>query len=153
MFRRILVPIDGSDIARRGLQAGIRLAQQGRGRIRLLHVVELGPMIATPEAGAYVSDMFEVMREEGKKLLAKAHAEAAKSGVQAEAVLVDNPYRVADAITREAKKWRADLIVLGTHGRRGVKRLILGSDAEQVVRLAPVPVLLIRAGTRKAGRR
>jgi nucleotide-binding universal stress UspA family protein len=51
----------------------------------------------------------------------------------------------ADVIVREAKKQRADLIVLGTHGRRGMRRLVLGSDAEQVVRMSPVPVLLVRA--------
>ena len=51
----------------------------------------------------------------------------------------------ADLIVRQAKRWRADLIVLGTHGRRGLRRLVLGSDAEQIVRTSPVPVLLVRA--------
>ena len=53
--------------------------------------------------------------------------------------------RVADEVLSEAKKWRADLIVMGTHGRRGLRRLVLGSDAEQIVRLANVPVLLVHA--------
>jgi nucleotide-binding universal stress UspA family protein len=51
--------------------------------------------------------------------------------------------RVADEVLREAKRWEADLIVMGTHGRRGVQRLVLGSDAEQVVRQAEIPVLLV----------
>jgi len=54
-------------------------------------------------------------------------------------------YGVADVILKQAKKTRADLIVMGTHGRRGVARLVMGSDAEGVVRGAPVPVLLVRS--------
>jgi nucleotide-binding universal stress UspA family protein len=56
---------------------------------------------------------------------------------------------VADVIVENAKKWRADLIVMGTHGRRGITRVVMGSDAEGVVRNTPVPVLLIRAQARK----
>ncbi|MCG3189203.1 MAG: hypothetical protein LKCHEGNO_01489 [Burkholderiaceae bacterium] len=52
--------------------------------------------------------------------------------------------RVCDVVVQEALEWKADLIVIGTHGRRGASRLLLGSDAEQVLRLAPVPVLLVR---------
>ncbi len=55
---------------------------------------------------------------------------------------------VADVIVREARKWKADLIVIGTHGQRGMRRVVMGSDAEQVVRNAPAPVLLIRAAAR-----
>ena len=55
---------------------------------------------------------------------------------------------MADVIVREAQKWKADLIVIGTHGRRGLRRVVMGSDAEQVVRNAPAPVLLIRAAAR-----
>ena len=51
----------------------------------------------------------------------------------------------ADLIVRQAKKWHADLIVIGTHGRRGVRRIVMGSDAEQIVRTSPVPVMLVRS--------
>ena len=54
------------------------------------------------------------------------------------------PGRVCDVVVEQAKEFGADLIVLGTHGRRGVSRLLVGSDAEQIVRVAPVPVLLVR---------
>jgi nucleotide-binding universal stress UspA family protein len=54
---------------------------------------------------------------------------------------------VADIVTRQARRWKADLIVMGTHGRRGVNRMIMGSDAELVVRNAPMPVLLVRSGS------
>jgi nucleotide-binding universal stress UspA family protein len=76
--------------------------------------------------------------------------------VQARTVLVETlAGPAADAIVAEAKKWKADLIVMGTHGRRGVRRLVMGSDAEQVLRETPVPVLLVRARaarSRRSGR-
>ena len=77
---------------------------------------------------------------------AKAAADAAKQGLKPTTVMretIGGP--AADVIVREARKQRADLIVMGTHGRRGVRRMVLGSDAEQVVRASPVPVLLVRA--------
>jgi nucleotide-binding universal stress UspA family protein len=61
--------------------------------------------------------------------------------------------RAADFIVEQANKWRADLIVLGTHGRRGVKRLVMGSDAEQVIRTARVPVLLVKSKSTSRRRR
>ena len=61
--------------------------------------------------------------------------------------------RVADRITADAKRWRADLIVIGTHGRRGMQRLLMGSDAEMVVRNTTVPVLLVHGPQPKTGKR
>ena len=97
-------------------------------------------------AGAPGADLVPAMREGGKRVLAKAEGVARKQKVKAKAILremLSGP--AAYPIVREAKKVGADLIVLGTHGRRGVRRLVLGSDAEQVVRTASVPVLLVRA--------
>ena len=82
----------------------------------------------------------------GKKIIEKAEALARRNGVTPESVIIESfGGRAADFIVAQANKWRADLIVLGTHGRRGVKRLVMGSDAEQVVRTTPVPVLLVRS--------
>jgi nucleotide-binding universal stress UspA family protein len=147
MFKRILVPIDGSETAKRGLSTAVRLAKEAGGRIRLVHVVEVGPLMLVPEAGVYTAGVFEAMSDSGRKLLARAEAEVAKKGCKVDTVLVENRVgQVADAIVEQAGTWRADVIALGTHGRRGVGRLMMGSDAEQVVRLATVPVLLINAG-------
>ena len=80
-------------------------------------------------------------------MLQKAQKVAAAQGVRVESDLRESAgVRVADIITGRAKRWRADLIVMGTHGRRGVNRMLLGSDAELVVRNASAPVLLVRAG-------
>lgn len=122
-YKRILVAVDGSDASARGLREAIRLAKAERAELCVFNVVDEFYAFATPEATAE------------------------KQGVKAKAVMretVGGP--AADAIVREAKKLRADLIVLGTHGRRGVRRMVLGGDAEQVVRTASVPVLLVRAG-------
>ena len=86
----------------------------------------------------------------GKAILARAAAEAKTRGVKAKTVLAENiAGRVADVIVRQAKKARADLIVIGTHGRRGLTRMVMGSDAELVVRYAPAPVLLVRGKGRR----
>jgi nucleotide-binding universal stress UspA family protein len=90
------------------------------------------------------------LRKGGTAILARAAAEAKKRGVNAKTVLAENiAGRVADVIVRAAKKQRADLLVLGTHGRRGLTRMVMGSDAELVVRYAPVPVLLVRGKGRR----
>jgi nucleotide-binding universal stress UspA family protein len=86
--------------------------------------------------------------EAGKRILAEAAATAGKAGLPADTRLVEIETlqgRVADVIVQEARAWQAALIVVGTHGRRGLSHLFLGSVAEGVVRIAPVPVLLIRA--------
>jgi len=99
---------------------------------------------------AYDPGIVDALRAAGKKILARAAAEAKKRGVKAKTVLAENlAGRVADVIVREAKKQRSDLLVLGTHGRRGLTRMVMGSDAELVVRYAPAPVLLVRGQGRR----
>ena len=120
----------------------------------LLHVVEEYAAFAAPEAGVSVAPILDAMKAGGRKTLARIERSARTAGARPEKALVEDfGGRVADAIVSHAKRWRADLIVMGTHGRRGVKRLLLGSDADLVVRYSPVPVLLIPAAGRGKGRR
>jgi nucleotide-binding universal stress UspA family protein len=149
MYKRILVPVDGSATSKRGLAEAIKLARSGGARLRLLHVVDEVALIAGLPDAVYTQELFDTVRGSGKRVLARALAQAKTRGVRADSRLVENfSRRVADVIVREARKWRADLLVLGTHGRRGVTRMVMGSDAELVVRHAPAPVLLVRAGGR-----
>lgn len=156
MFRRILVPVDGSPCANRGLRAVIELAREQQASVILLHVVDqtvlaqsLGAVDYVPEGG--VESLVAALRETGKKILARAQATLANAGVDATLVLRETMGQpVADAIVAQARKSRADVIVLGTHGRRGLARIVMGSDAEGVVRASPVPVLLVRAPARGA---
>lgn len=142
MFKRILVPVDGSTTSLNGLKEAIRLAKSTGGRLRILHVVDGLAFIA--DHGGYVSDT-EVFRRSGEKMLAKIMPRVQQQ-VRADSVIVENiSGRAADTIIDMAKEWRADVIIMGTHGRRGVNRLVFGSDAELVIRTAPVPVMLVRS--------
>jgi nucleotide-binding universal stress UspA family protein len=144
-YRRILVAVDGSPTATEGLREAIRLAKAERAELCILHVVnEAVPY--TPLAGAPPINLIALLLASGRSVLNKALAQARKRGVEAKTLLVESAERdAAGPIVAQARRQRADLIVLGTHGRRGMLRLVLGSDAEQVVRTAPVPVLLVRA--------
>jgi len=150
MYKRILVAVDGSGTANRGLKEALRLAKAHQARICLLHVVEEFFITQAGEAAMYAEQMFKTLRAEGRRILSRAQALARRQGLRARPVLVESVTQpVANIIIREARKWNADLIVLGTHGRRGIRRVVMGSDAEQVVRATPVPVLLVRAPGRR----
>jgi nucleotide-binding universal stress UspA family protein len=159
MFRRILVPIDGSPPSRRGLDEAIALAKDQAARLCLLHVVDESIVTRTFDGTTYmpahyIDDFMKSLRSGGKRLLTRAEGRARTRRVKTDTILLETlGHRVADVIVEQAKKWRADVIVLGTHGRRGLSRLVMGSDAELVVRETPVPVLLVRGPVSRAPRR
>ena len=146
MYKRILVPIDGSATSDLGLHEALRLAQFHAARLRLLHVADTLIMSPSLEGGRYVADAQQALRKDGARIVEKAAALARERGLAVDAEMLETAGgRAADMIVEQARKWKADLIVIGTHGRRGLSRLFMGSDAEQVVRTAPVPVLTVRA--------
>jgi len=154
-YKRILVPVDGSAPSAKGLRAALQLARQAGARLRLLHVVEEYTAFAAPEVGVDVGPLLDAMKKAGRKTLARIERAArAKAGrLRLDTVLVeDYGGRVADAIVAQARRWHADVIVIGTHGRRGLQRALVGSDAELVVRYSPVPVLLVPARGRRGTR-
>jgi nucleotide-binding universal stress UspA family protein len=149
MYKRILVPVDGSTTSMNGLEKAIRLSKASGAKLRILHVVD---GIAFSREHSMFTATAEKFRESGKKLIKEVMARVKKQGIQADSRLVENlTGRAADTIAKEAGKWKADVIVMGTHGRRGFNRLMLGSDAELVARTATVSVLLVQPS--KAGRR
>ena len=158
MFRRILVPVDGSSTSNRGLRTAIELARDQKAALELLHVVDELLVAPVGDGGVYVPPQYvdefaAALRAQGAKVLARAEAQARKAGIGYRAVLAETVGRpVADLIVAHAKRCRADLIVLGTHGRRGIARAVMGSDAEGVVRTSPVPVMLVRLGTARTVR-
>ena len=145
-YKRILVPIDGSPTSGRGLREAIGFAKAQKARLQLVHVVDVhNAMLAGMASGDTVRDLAAALNERGRSLLEKAAARVRQSGLRCETVLLESlTGPAAEPIVRQARKWRADLIVIGTHGRRGLKRLVMGSDAEQIVRNAPAPVMLVR---------
>ena len=146
MYSRILVPIDGSATSTRGLDEAIALAKLTGATLRLLHVIDDLVFVSSFEAHAtYAKDILPKLRRGGEIVVAAGHDRAAAAGISFDTLLVECfARRTGDVIVEHAKEWDADLIVLGTHGRRGIGRLLMGSDAEEIVRSAPVPVLLVR---------
>jgi nucleotide-binding universal stress UspA family protein len=144
MYKKILVPVDGSETSLLGLQHAILLAKDQKAALRLLHVVH-DFFIIGGRGLATLGELLEELRERGQTILTDAASSARKQGVEVDTKSVEAPLGpVGAVITDYAEQWPADLIVLGTHGRRGVRRLVMGSDAEYVVRTTPVPVLLVR---------
>ena len=146
MYQRILVPVDGSATSNAGLDEAMMLARAGAARILLLHVVDEMPFIMSTEGyGAMSGDVFGLLKEAGEKILADAQARVEKAGIAVESRVFDSfGGRLCDRVVEQVQAWSADLLVLGTHGRRGPRRVLLGSDAEQILRIATVPVLLVR---------
>ncbi len=147
MYQRILVPIDGSPTSDLGLNEAIRLARLTNATLRLIHIVdELSFALAVDAYGYYAGELLDLLRKNGAELLEKGMAAVRERGVLVEGVLYENLDKtVPQRVIAEAESWKADLIVIGTHGRRGVRRMVLGSSAEGILRGAPVPVLLVRA--------
>ena len=146
MYQRILVPIDGSPTSERSLQEAIKLAD-GKAQLRLVYVIEEVYQLDAVGFG-YIdyAALHEEVRKTGERALAQAAEKVQRSGMTAETALLEVlGRRVADVIDSDALDWKADLIVIGTHGRSGLNRLLLGSVAEDVVRGTSVPVLLVRA--------
>jgi len=149
MFKCILVALDGSSTSNAGLKYAVQLASDQRAQLVGLHVIEDAAIALTFEGGyvpaAYVDKLQESLRKNASAMLAKAESVAKAAGVEMKATLAESRGRtIADAILAEARKVKADVIVIGTHGRRGISRILMGSDAEGVVREARVPVILIR---------
>lgn len=141
MYKRILVPVDGSGTSQAALRHAVALAKEEGAHLRLVYVVESVQAWATEGQ----VDLESVLRESGRAVLADAETAARKGGVVPETATVDaGMQRIARCIADDAAGWNADLIVMGTHGRRGIDHLILGSVAEGVVRIAHCPVLLVR---------
>jgi nucleotide-binding universal stress UspA family protein len=142
MYRRILVAVDGSYTSNLALQEAFKLAKETKAKLHLVHVIDVTPGV---EGGFNPETLRRMVREEGNDLLNKVADLAGQAGVDADTAMLEEIRRkFSKAIANEARRWDADLIVMGTHGRMGIARLVLGSVAEGVVHIAPVPVLLIR---------
>jgi nucleotide-binding universal stress UspA family protein len=144
MYQRILVPVDGSTTSDCALQEALKLAQGQSAQLELAHVVEDVRLL---DSDSYINyaELQETIKSKGNKILAHAQTLAQLAGLTADVKLLEaNGERIANVIIAEAMRWPADLIVIGTHGRSGFSRLLFGSVAEGVVRVAQTPVLLIR---------
>ena len=141
MYGKILVPVDGSETSTRGLNEAIKIAKAQGSQLLLVHIVNEFILDITYSAGYFPQNLIDSLVKTGRAVLDAAESAAKKEGVKVDSVLIESIGGVAaDLILAQAKKWKPDLIVMGTHGRRGLARVALGSDAENVVRAATVPV-------------
>ncbi|APA88281.1 universal stress protein [Paraburkholderia sprentiae WSM5005] len=152
MYTRILVAVDGSNTSRRAFAAALDLAKSNGAVLRPFYVVENTPMYF--EAPGYdPSILRNRLIEEGQELRVEFSKAMAEQGVHGDPAVSEASSLgdVAEIVLQAAAEFNADLLVMGTHGRRGFQRLILGSVAERCVRQATLPVLLIpsAAGTDK----
>lgn len=152
MYKHILVAVDGSDTSNLALREAIKLAKDQQAILRLIHVVDETPAFMPTDDPTMpdpnlVAAVQKALRAAGQKVLSTCAAVVREAGIEADTtmkIVETLGARIYDAIEEEAAGWPADLIVIGTHGRRGFRRLLLGSVAEGVVRVATKPVLLIR---------
>lgn len=146
MYPRILVPLDGSETSLRGLDEAVRIALRDRAALRRVHVINRFRRTTGFASPASYSELVPTMKEAGEQLLRQGRERAERSGVKAETRLISSlTGGLSELVATEAADWNADLIVIGTHGRRGIERNLWGSDAEQVMRVANIPVLLVQA--------
>jgi nucleotide-binding universal stress UspA family protein len=140
--RHLLVPHDFSETAQSALAYAIELATKLHARITVLHAYEL-PSYGFPDVGfALTAEVVQDIENKSADGLKKVAANARRTGLEVAEVLRQGPaWSEIDAVAKELK---VDLVVMGTHGRRGISRALLGSVAEQVVRTAPCPVLTVR---------
>ncbi len=139
-FARILVAVDGSVTSEHALDVAIDLVRRLHAELSIVHVVDPG-RATDPEGGLLAAEVLENRRREGIAILSRILQHAAESVSATDFLREGNP---AEEILATAQSWKADLIVVASHGRSGLARVFMGSVAEQVVRHAVVPVLVVR---------
>ncbi|MDP3619482.1 MAG: universal stress protein [Ramlibacter sp.] len=147
MYKKILVATDGSTLSKKAVRGAIGLAKSTGGSVVALYVVPRYPV--SYFEGAIALDSEEISRVEqqwadkGREVVERAQREAEAAGVQLKAVTAQSDL-VAEAIVSAAKKHKCDLITMASHGRKGIKRLLLGSETQHVLANSTVPVLVLR---------
>jgi nucleotide-binding universal stress UspA family protein len=143
MYRTLLVPVDGSVAAEAGLGEAIRIAVAVGARLHLMNVVD---DLFSGDGSATGGGLRALVRERGEKVLRQARERAEAAGVDVTTDLVaSGAEKLTSLLAREAQACGADLIVLGTHGHRGLSRLLMGSESEHLLNVTAVPVLLVRS--------
>lgn len=149
MYTRMLIAIDGSELANKALRHAFALAKGTDAKLIVLTSTEPSTMIAPGaeimmvDTGAIIADLEKVKAESAKIVLANARELAKDAGLTVHTLHMPG-HLPADAIISAAKEQGADLIVMGSHGRRGLGRLLLGSQAAEVLARSTIPVLVVK---------
>lgn len=145
MYKKILVAVDGSDVANGAFESALQLAKAENAQLFALYVIEY-PKFYMPDAGYDPTPIYDMLVAEGKLIVRKVHDRLKQEGIKGQSEAIDNfntGNTTAEQIQNTADVFQADLVVLGTHGRSGFKRLMLGSVAEAFIRISTRPVLLV----------
>jgi nucleotide-binding universal stress UspA family protein len=143
-IRRIAHPTDFSSASRPAFRKAVELAKDNKATLLIVHVLPSLPMIGDAYIPPTIIDeMFRAQRAQAEKAIGRLVTRARAAGVRAAATVIDNG-TVADMTVRFAKRQRADLIVMGTHGHGILARALLGSVASRVLTLAPCPVMTVK---------
>ncbi|GGL39202.1 universal stress protein UspA [Halarchaeum grantii] len=154
MYEHILVPTDGSDASIEALDEAFELAERFEATVHALYVVDDAALASTGlddmSFDTHVDDFFADMEAVGERATDRIREAAAEEGIDVVTAVVNGT--PAHEIVTYANEHDIDLVVMATHGRRGVERVLLGSTTERVVRRANVPVLTVRIGAEKPPR-
>lgn len=150
MYKRILIPTDGSATSAEATRHALELARTLEAEVTFLYALEdpVTTTYAIPEAMPYQPELYDALKREAEEILAKALEQAKAQGVRAKTVLAEREDPVQAITEAQAEH---DLVVMGTHGRRGFNRWMFGSVAEGVLRRATIPCLMIRTEPSKEG--
>jgi nucleotide-binding universal stress UspA family protein len=148
MFKRIMLAIDSSKVSRLALKKAIDLAKEQKAKLCIIHIIDYSPLIVNGE-GIDFEALRESIQTEGQAILNHAILKAKKSRIKVESKLIEQTTitlttNIAHLVIKTAEKWRASLLVIGTHAFSGVSRFVLGSIADEVIHNTSIPLLLIR---------
>lgn len=147
-YKHIMVAVDGSETSNLAMQEAIKLAKTQKSTLRIVHVID-DSFVNYGEAYIDYAALLEAKKQQGLEILKKMDDLARHAQITFENHLIETkPFegRIAEKLIEEARIRPTDLLVIGTHGRRGFSRLFLGSVAENVIRIATLPILLVRGG-------
>ena len=140
-FQKVLIAVDEDPIAVRAAEVGMELARSLQAQVALVHAIDPSAIYA-PESGIPADELALAAERDGTRVMADIRAQL-PAGTNVLQFIARGP--AGPEITKTAKEWGADVIVIGSHGRRGITRALVGSVAEAVMRHAPCPVLVVRA--------
>ncbi len=140
-FQKILIAVDDDPIANQAAHTGVELARSLHAQVALIHVID-PPLGVGADAGMVGEDIIRQARQEGARVMADFRARLILEPGALQFVPEGPP---GSEIVEAARQWQADLIVIGSHGRRGIRRALIGSVAEAVVRQGPCSVLVVHS--------
>jgi len=144
MFKRILVPVDGSSAALRALDQAIALARAFGGKIALVNVIDAYPFVGIGADYAFgQNEYMAAATASANQLLGRAEAAVAAAGQTCERRVIEG-HVIYEGILDATRAFEADVIVMGSHGRHGIEKLLLGSTAQRVLSHTTLPVLIVR---------